>query len=1025
MGRIDRLIVSNFKSYEGKQVIGPFKTFTCIIGPNGSGKSNLMDAISFVLGVQAGALRGTRLAELVHSKESETPGEEKRSAFVEIVYMDDEEKLQGAIAIEGSDEREMRFRRTIQADGSAFYSINGRRATAKRYAAVLKTIGVLVKARNFLVFQREVSKIPDQSPAELTQLFETVSGSGELRERWNEARDAYREAEDNLMRTYEKKKHIDKERKQVQEQKEEAERFQELRKRYSDLKAIFFLWQLFHADRDLKENEEKSDTAKTDLTSLKDEWTALKSRFDATSKSLAKLRRRQIKLDKATTSKRRALEKRGSSRIKLETQIKGLKAGIAKLEAAVKNKTAEASSNDQKVTALKEQLTDVREEIKDFENKENEDANILVEKGHMTRYNELKQRVGAETAAVQQDLGEARRLRERKSQKLQRIDGEVKVLQERKVASEKYIAQMREKKTRSEAKKADLETKLTELDSEYDGQTQRSHDVVREREKIKQKLQECESKLEVAASAQRQSRRQTKYLELVETLKRIFPNKVRGRLYELIDPTRREYKLAVTIALGKNMDAIVVDSEQTAIACIDHMKNNRLGKATFIPLDTIRVKPIAENLRRLKGSFKLVYDVFRRDESVDKALLYACGNTLLCDSEKEARDLCYAGGRNTGKYKVVTKNGTIFHKSGNMSGGFSEKDSRRVKRWDDREVASAQQKAQTLRSKLQSLERNERREGESQETRRNIASKKNQLQFLIQEMKFTEEKLDEKERELASVEAELKSKRAEAQKLKAEVAGHERTLEGLQKRVTKKEASIFRDFSREVGVDNIAEYEKERLRAASERADRKSKLTTAESRILGELEYERTRGSKQALDRIRGELADTRSRLAKLEKDLATFEEKTQELKDEVATEIRELADVRTEMKTVDEQKASDRKEALEAKKQLAKLEKEIVAIEAETEKLNALREQVIQQAAMEQVEIPRVPEEAKGGGRSSRRTRGATAEPGDYDFDRLEAEDRDLDGPEAYENAKQAFLEKIAETESAMQKINPNLKAF
>ena len=58
MGKISHLEVYNFKSYAGKQVIGPFKDFTCVIGPNGSGKSNLMDAISFVLGVSSRHLRG-------------------------------------------------------------------------------------------------------------------------------------------------------------------------------------------------------------------------------------------------------------------------------------------------------------------------------------------------------------------------------------------------------------------------------------------------------------------------------------------------------------------------------------------------------------------------------------------------------------------------------------------------------------------------------------------------------------------------------------------------------------------------------------------------------------------------------------------------------------------------------------------------------------------------------------------------------------------------------------------------------
>ena len=71
MGRIEHIEVCNFKSYGGVQRLGPFKDFTAIIGPNGSGKSNIMDAISFVLGVQTRQLRGNKLQDLVHDAKHE------------------------------------------------------------------------------------------------------------------------------------------------------------------------------------------------------------------------------------------------------------------------------------------------------------------------------------------------------------------------------------------------------------------------------------------------------------------------------------------------------------------------------------------------------------------------------------------------------------------------------------------------------------------------------------------------------------------------------------------------------------------------------------------------------------------------------------------------------------------------------------------------------------------------------------------------------------------------------------------
>lgn len=147
-GRIDRIVVENFKSYKGRQTIGPFKGFTAIIGPNGSGKSNLMDAISFVLGIRTAQLRGS-LRELLYSASADLGADQERPrrGFVQLVYVTD-----------AGDE--VTFARVIQPSGGepeaayqSVYKIDERTVTWDAYASRLGVFGILVKARNFLVFQ--------------------------------------------------------------------------------------------------------------------------------------------------------------------------------------------------------------------------------------------------------------------------------------------------------------------------------------------------------------------------------------------------------------------------------------------------------------------------------------------------------------------------------------------------------------------------------------------------------------------------------------------------------------------------------------------------------------------------------------------------------------------------------------------------------------------------------------------------------------------------------------------------------
>lgn len=170
-GRIDRLEVENFKSYKGHQKIGPFKKFTAVIGPNGSGKSNLMDAISFVLGVRTQQLRGS-LKELLYSyTEGGTQIHKPRKGYVKLVFQTPEGQ-------------EVEFSRVIQPSSSdpdanyaSVYKVNDKTVSWDAYCQKLGTFGILVKVRNFLVFQVSMAPLSTQRgcykrlapPPQLTQ----------------------------------------------------------------------------------------------------------------------------------------------------------------------------------------------------------------------------------------------------------------------------------------------------------------------------------------------------------------------------------------------------------------------------------------------------------------------------------------------------------------------------------------------------------------------------------------------------------------------------------------------------------------------------------------------------------------------------------------------------------------------------------------------------------------------------------------------------------------------------------------
>jgi structural maintenance of chromosome 1 len=199
--------------------------------------------------------------------------------------------------------------------------------------------------------------------------------------------------------------------------------------------------------------------------------------------------------------------------------------------------------------------------------------------------------------------------------------------------------------------------------------------------KLEAELGEIEARLHASKSDQRESERERRSAEAVQKLMRIYPA-VHGRMVDLCKPTKAIYRTALTVAMGKNMDAVVVDDEKTAIECIQYLKEQKYAPETFIPLDSVRVRPARDALRQLGKSYLPVQDVVAtQDERFKPAIFFAVGDTIVCDSWQEARQLAFQSGAGE-RYKVVTKDGTLINKAGLITGGSSQSDKEREKKWD-------------------------------------------------------------------------------------------------------------------------------------------------------------------------------------------------------------------------------------------------------------------------------------------------------------------------------------------------------
>ena len=186
-----------------------------------------MDAISFVLGAQSKTLRSSAMKELIHRAPGKAPSSiNSLSVSVTLVYIKTSKTSDkdSNMSSSSSDGDEIRFTRTISKGGKAYhYQVDGTTIPFAAYETRLSEIGILLRARNFLVFQGDVEGIARKTPAQLVQMVEEISGSSSLKAEYDLALKERNEADSNTLSALTKHKGARNERRAYKEQKEEAE----------------------------------------------------------------------------------------------------------------------------------------------------------------------------------------------------------------------------------------------------------------------------------------------------------------------------------------------------------------------------------------------------------------------------------------------------------------------------------------------------------------------------------------------------------------------------------------------------------------------------------------------------------------------------------------------------------------------------------------------------------------------------------------------------------------------------------
>jgi structural maintenance of chromosome 1 len=853
MGKLRVLELENFKSYAGKTVVGPFDDFTCIIGPNGAGKSNIMDAISFVLGVQSKHLRSSTLKELLYRKDSDAVP--ARRASVKLIYEVSEGEIDNAPA--GA---EITFMRQISATGVSTYKLDDKDVTFEIYEQKLQKIGVLVRVRNFLVFQGDIESIASKNPREITKLLEQISGSDALAAEYDSLERQKKEAEDSTIFALQKKKMYASQRKEVKDQKEEADEFQLKQEELGAIQTQQVLQTLWTVKK-------KADGHKVSVHAYKQELEAMGEEEELNNK-LGDGKRNLAKSSKALA----AAEKEYMLKFKTASATAGkLEETQAKVRGVQKrggdlNKALKAVQNEH--TAQKGLTRDLEARITETEAalaRVNTELEELSAKGlhlndeNLAEYNRLRGVLAGMSAG---DLAEEsitdQEVRSREMQTT-RLRSQIATIRAEEAPSQ---ALLDEHSRRLELLQGAVKTgkeAIATLRTERDNAARAVEEGAAKVEQLESELAAVSAKLADSGEQRSRSKREQKLDAAIDSMQRIFTG-VFGKLHDLCKPIQKKYAQAITVAAGKHMHAVVVESASVAQECIRYLKDQRAGTCVFLPLNSLEYKAPPDRLRQYAPRYKMCVDLLECEDRFKPALSYAVGATVVCETLQEAQELAFTHHE---RVKVVTITGAVISKSGAMTGGAAQKEGEN--KFEEREIEALRAKKSALDEKLAETRRLIPTRQALVDMELRMKSQQTRLSFSEADAKVTETKIKEIQtntRAKAGAVKDLEKEVGEAAKAITSLTAKLTTVRG---RIANTEKEVFGAFSESVGIDNIRDYERRYLRSHRDLMKRKEGLSEALAGLQAQLAYEKKRDVSGAEARVRVQIDEARSSLEALE----------------------------------------------------------------------------------------------------------------------------------------------------------------
>lgn len=711
--RIKEIEIDNFKSFAQKVNIPFLEGFTTISGPNGSGKSNIIDSILFALGLSSSrALRAEKLFHLICTLTK------KNEATVKITFET------------SADEEPLVIMRKIKKSSQGFnsiYYLNGKIATLSEIHEKLAVYNISPNSYN-VIMQGDVMAITNTSPLERRRILDEIAGVADFDRRIEQAEKELETVEERVEKSNIILAEIDVRFAQLEEERKQALKYQQLKEEKQEYESKLSAVKYFDMKASLERLHESILDADKSKKQGEQELKKLKQQLEETSEKLREIQQNvNIKGE--------------AEQIEIKKHAESLKGSISRKKDAIIYADKQIEDNKKTVENTRENIETLKEKIEDtllkIEAKKDE---IKIIEENISQEKEELNKVLSEVAGINQAADEHVQKRNNLRKLLENVQDSENALIKQKLPTEEKLSRLKKEIDDSkdmleqfeESKEVYsnnqnmLQAQIEELSKELKDYELVQKNTMYELDKVKNEINDSNYNMNLAVrkiaslEAQKRAVEDANFGRAIDTVLNSGLEGVHAPLAKL-GQVDKEYSTALEIAMGGRMLHIVVDDDEVAAHAIEILKTSKAGRAGFLPLNKLKRAPYNMNPPKGEGIVDYAFNLIDFDDIYEDAFYHALGETLVVEDIGTARRLF-------GKYRMVTLDGSLFEKSGLITGGSVRQNTLKFSQNEDEELALYKKRLADMETNHKSLEAKRTELDKKQEkTRQDYSSAMNEL----------------------------------------------------------------------------------------------------------------------------------------------------------------------------------------------------------------------------------------------------------------------------------------------------------